>query len=190
MTTEHSNPLGQFFDVVRNGPMLARKTAEEMIEEDPQLVHYRDNYNQESDVTALHVAAWYLRWSVVECLLAHGAAVDARDSTARTPLHYAAGTGGHSTRDELSVLSKLLDAGADPNARTNAGETALHYASGAGSDAAMRVLLEAGADPRIKDARGKTPSQSWRWGEHVILPVVQMHAKPQYLPRWWEFWKK
>lgn len=69
------------------------------------------------------------KWSmeIVKILLANGANQDARDSTKRTPLHWAA-TNGH-LELARSLLSGESGRKADINAAQNRGKTALHLAS-------------------------------------------------------------
>jgi ankyrin repeat protein len=54
---------------------------------------------------------------------ATAAALDSRDESGCTPLHFAA------DRGQLAALALLLDAGADTNARDADGQTPLHYAA-------------------------------------------------------------
>lgn len=81
------------------------------------------------DLTPLMVAAREGKTAAARLLLRHGAAVDARDSLGRTPLHAAAAPWwGESV--ELTKL--LLDAGAERGAKDAAGRTPLDHAVAAG----------------------------------------------------------
>ncbi|NKB72117.1 MAG: hypothetical protein GKR89_33990 [Candidatus Latescibacteria bacterium] len=126
---------------------------------------------QSAAVDALHAARtkttplhWAAAAGAIECakiLLAHGAEVDARDSTKETPLHRA-GT--------VEVLWLLAESGADLNPQDNKGRTPLHLATFNGKIEIAEVLIVLGASIRIKNCNGKTP-----------LQVAQMdcrHLKP------------
>ncbi len=103
--------------------------------------------------TALHLAAFFRRPTVVELLLASKANPDAtaENPSKVTPLHSAA-----ASACEASAAA-LLAAGADPNARQSGGYGALHSAAAHGRIALMRRFLEAGADPELRDDAGASP---------------------------------
>jgi len=81
----------------------------------------------------------------VELLLSKGAAVNAPDPSARTPLHEAA-WGGQDT-----VVDLLVDAGAPVDAKDNRGRTPLSLAAETGDTATMERLLKHGAEPDARD---------------------------------------
>lgn len=99
------------------------------------------------------------KWSMetVKVLLGRGANQDARDSTRRTPLHWAA-TNGH-----LELARALLsgEAGpttrADVNAAQNRGKTALHLASEHDRVDFVDLLLSHGADVDARSDGRWTP---------------------------------
>ena len=77
-------------------------------------VNIADN---EYGATALHGAARFGRFEIVQYLSGQRASLSARDNEGATPLLWAA-RGGH-----LSVVRFLVEHGADVNARTNGGDT-------------------------------------------------------------------
>jgi ankyrin repeat protein len=95
---------------------------------------------------------------VATLLLERGAAVDAKNRDAVTPLHQAV------RARNLAVVQVLLDHGASPNAADKRGSTPLHRAcssTGAGNTGGIdpapfvELLLARGADPKQKDRRGR-----------------------------------
>jgi ankyrin repeat protein len=118
----------------------------------------------------LHWASQENQCEVVNCLLEHGADIDAQDEHGFTPLVTAAGE-GHSL-----LVTLLLDKGADPNRRIKALEdgTALHSACAYGHLDAVQALLR---DDRIeinaKDSNGKRPLDYARAGKFRLI-VHQM----------------
>lgn len=93
---------------------------------------------------------------VIKLLLDHGADLESRDKTGRTPLHYAA------ERGEGYMIRNLLSLGANINATTLCGETPLRLAINEtsikrpGTPVKDLGLLEAGPDVTIKDDKGLT----------------------------------
>merc|ERR1711924_275653 len=84
------------------------------------------------------------------CLLQRaGAAVDAEDASARTPLHYAAAAGAG------RVVAVLLEHGADVRVCDEAGLTALHLATAWGRTKVANQL-RGWASGGAKDHRGRT----------------------------------
>ncbi len=86
-------------------------------------------------------------------LLRTGAAVDAADSSGRTPLMLAARAGG------AEVVRLLVANKAAVDAVDSAGWTALMYAAVNGSKGIVEDLLAAGADPRLRESLGKTAEE-------------------------------
>lgn len=103
--------------------------------------------------TPLHTAilSWKPGIETIEILLAHGANINARDDTLRTPLFFAI------RKDKTERLKFLLKNGADPNAQANDGETPLHSAMTEGDLSIIELLINAGAKIKIKDNWGSTP---------------------------------
>lgn len=94
--------------------------------------------------------------AMTELLLAHGAAVNAREAAdlgAFTALHYAV-KGGH-----VDVIETLLAGGADPSAPdTSLQFTPLHHAARLLHTEVAKVLLARGADPHARDVHGSNAS--------------------------------
>lgn len=124
----------------------------------------------------LHYAAEYGRRAMAEQLVGLGAAVDAADSSGRTPLGAAvanlldtlnyrcddAAKAADLISRHLETVRYLLGAGANPNVAWSADRRSpLLYASQSSKFGAMtdliQALLEAGADPEQADAHGRTP---------------------------------
>jgi len=116
------------------------------------------------EVETLHDAARYGDLEAVEDFLAIGKDVDARDSSQRTPLHYAIAFGKGETGEE--IFDALVKADSDLTAVDEKKNTPLHYACGYGKIFAVRALLEKGADISAENGTGKTP-----------LDLVKLEAK-------------
>jgi ankyrin repeat protein len=104
-------------------------------------------------LTPLHRAAAFGPPEMVHELLAAGAAVNARDSRALTPLMFAVATESAS----LAIIKALLGAGADVDARDNTGETALDWAEKFQSPEVIAALKKAGAKGRVARAAPEHP---------------------------------
>jgi len=107
------------------------------------------------EVETLHDAARYGDVEAVEDFIAIGKDINARDSSSRTPIHYAIAFGKGDDGEEIFNL--LLEAGADLTATDEKKNTPLHYACGYGKPFAVRALLEKGCDKQAKNGTGKTP---------------------------------
>ena len=112
----------------------------------------------------LHDAARYGDTEAVEDFIAVGKDVDARDSSQRTPLHYAIAFGKGDAGEEIFAM--LMDANSDLTAVDEKKNTPLHYACGYGKIFAVKALLEKGCDVSAKNGTGKTP-----------LDLVKLEAK-------------
>jgi ankyrin repeat protein len=106
--------------------------------------------------TPLHSAVQEY-WSdrdIIDLLIEHGAAVDARDSREITPLLLAASMGN------ASIIPALLRHGADARACDVHRNTPLHYLESFRDDGdheVAKLLLEHGADVNAANDRGYTP---------------------------------
>ena len=111
---------------------------------DAPVGHYRQ--------TPLTGAAYWECVPMMEALLAHGAQVDAPNSTGSTALMRAAGS------QRIQAVMLLLDRQADVNIQNCHGNTALHFAvmQGRPSDQAelVRLLLARGANPELVNRDG------------------------------------
>ena len=108
-----------------------------------------------AEVETLHDAARYGDVEAVEDFIAIGKDINARDSSSRTPIHYAIAFGKGDAGEEIFNL--LLEAGADLTATDEKKNTPLHYACGYGKPFAVRALLDKGCDKKAKNGTGKTP---------------------------------
>jgi hypothetical protein len=107
------------------------------------------------EVETLHDAARYGDVEAVEDFIAIGKDINARDSSSRTPIHYAIAFGKGDAGEEIFNL--LLEAGADLTATDEKKNTPLHYACGYGKPFAVKALLEKGCDKTATNGTGKTP---------------------------------
>ncbi|GLC45207.1 Acyl-CoA binding domain containing 5 [Pleodorina starrii] len=87
-------------------------------------------------------------------MLDAGEAVDCRDESDCTALHFAA------DRGSAQVARLLIGSGADVNARDADGQTPLHYAAITDHREVYDILVEAGADVSIQDSQGTTAADN------------------------------
>jgi len=145
------------------------------------LVDARNAYGN----TPLMLACAGLRYDAAKALLDHGADPKAQTFKGETPLHCAiAGVMACSRQQEgcdMRLIKLLLAEGADLNAQDENGSTALHViVCIRENDTLLRlveVLLKNGANPKIKDNKGKRPSDimQLRPGGTELLTTLQSH---------------
>ena len=101
------------------------------------------HYDDQSDRTALHMAAGRGNADIVSLLLTDSeeARIDAGDASGATALFIA------SAKGHLEIVNMLLDAGADPDRPFEQSYHVLYYAILEGHFEIMKRLLAAGADP-------------------------------------------
>lgn len=102
----------------------------------------------------LHFAVDNRYVPLIRWLLDHGASVNVRDRTGRTPLDRAVLSGPASDR---SMLRLLLERGADPNSADDQGQTPLHTAAYFGLLEPAGILVERGARVNARTVRGEVP---------------------------------
>jgi ankyrin repeat protein len=135
------------------------------------------NCTDASDVTPLHVAAYYGKTNLAKVLLHNGANVLAKAITGNTPLHSAAHQGN------FDVLKLILDRflefralGYDYSLEIDALNTdsshspLMRAARGGYGLCCMQALLQCGADKHLKDGRnGATASDIARGAGYADL---------------------
>lgn len=139
------------------------------------------NYgNPPKDFSPLHIASMcgILPWATrLLGSLTMPVDIIPRDSTGRTPLHWAAMEGN------VAIAELLLNGGVDKEAKDDRGDTALLVAAARGNEGVIRVLLNVGVDKEAKDGRGDTALLvAARWGKEGVAKVlldggVNMEAK-------------
>lgn len=97
--------------------------------------------------------------SIIRYLLDTGANPNLQDSDNKTPLHWAAVTGGDKNKE---IVKLLLERGADPNIAESCGRTPLHVACTFCDDVGFNVetiklLLNSGGNINKKDNERNTP---------------------------------
>ena len=102
-------------------------------------------------VAPLPAALYKKHFRVANLLYSHGAVIDVRDYSERTPLRVA------SFHGQVDTMRWLLDHGADVNARTSSGLTPLSGAASTMHVDAVQVLLEHNADINSQNDSGSTP---------------------------------
>eukprot|EP00656_Telonema_subtile_P045515 TRINITY_DN51765_c0_g1_i3.p1 TRINITY_DN51765_c0_g1~~TRINITY_DN51765_c0_g1_i3.p1 ORF type:complete len:234 (+),score=43.38 TRINITY_DN51765_c0_g1_i3:70-771(+) len=98
---------------------------------------------------------------LLDCLIKHGADVDAVDEVGEAALHITCQDG------DLEATRLLLSAGCNVNAKRESGGTALHLAADEGYADIVKVLTDAGADVHIFDDHGWTPLHRAAAAEHA-----------------------
>ena len=155
--------------------------------------------------TALHAASRMNRLNVVQCLLRHGADVNAPGKWGRTALVFASVWGhfevarwliehgadvnakdedDHNTSLHLAarngyfeIVRTLFKHNADVNAWSTSGRTPLHSASDNGRVNIVRFLLNHGADPKARDIYQQTSlHEASSWGHLDVARLLLEHG--------------
>jgi hypothetical protein len=109
-------------------------------------------YTGETQMTGIHLAAYFGLWKSMSALLERLHGVDPEDKGGRTPLSWAAGN-GHEVAVKL-----LLDRGANIESKDNDRQTPLLRVADNGNKAVAKLLLDRGANIESKDDKlGQTP---------------------------------
>ena len=140
-------------DLSKLAALLARNPG--LVESDAPL---SDSYpDQARRWKPLHIAAWHGHTDAAEFLLEHGAKINARCGSNRTPLHYAIEAGSQETRQ------LLLDKGADVD---------ITIASILGMTDRVKDMLA--KDPKLANdsSNGHTPLEWAAWGERVDVARI------------------
>lgn len=110
--------------------------------------------DKDTGATPLVLAALNGGVEAVECLLAYGANVNAKDSKGNTALAY----GAWSTLETCErVVDTLLKNGADPGIVNSEGAAPIHHACQSGKAYIVMMLLDAGASVHVINKAGESP---------------------------------
>ncbi|MHC4630332.1 MAG: ankyrin repeat domain-containing protein, partial [Planctomycetota bacterium] len=132
------------------------------------------NIKNDNGMTPLHFAVTNYTFEddhldMVMFLVAHGAAIDAKDQMGRTPLNVVTNTVVMSSGKEpleYRIAKFLISKGADINAKHEDGWTALHWAVGTAQKDLVELLIAKGAKINSTDWKGETPLY-WAVHRHV-----------------------
>jgi ankyrin repeat protein len=134
---------------------------------------------------------------VVKEFLEHGADIEARTLTGRTPLHVACAHGHHvavvnellspndSNDTTTSILGKRKSRGADIEAKGKGGNTPLHFASWGGNLAVVNTLLSGSANILAASIDGELPNpMAVRFGNSEVTKYLlqQLDETIRHLP--------
>ncbi|KAF3207634.1 hypothetical protein TWF106_011653 [Orbilia oligospora] len=102
------------------------------------------------ETEGVHFAAYFGLWKSMTAMIGKGADLEIKDSTGRTPLHWAASE-GHEV-----VTGVLVDNGADLEAKDDRGRTPLGWAVSERREVIVRLLVDKGANLET-ESDGRTP---------------------------------
>eukprot|EP00039_Didymoeca_costata_P026201 m.15254 g.15254 ORF g.15254 m.15254 type:complete len:666 (+) comp5331_c0_seq2:450-2447(+) len=111
-------------------------------------------HTSDTGATPLILAAMAGAVEAMECLIAYGANVNAKDNRGNTALIY-----GAWLQDDRAeqVVDTLLKNGADTTLTNLDGDSAIHYACNSGKTYVLMMLLDANASPHQPNKAGETP---------------------------------
>jgi hypothetical protein len=131
--------------------------VEEYLQVFPSAANERDHAYIGDGRTALHQAAANGDVRLIKALIAHGALVNAKNSTGETPLHLAARFG------HIDAIRYLVAVGARIDEKTTYTKaTPLMSAAEMGQASAIRQLIASGAKKDAKDIFGKTAPERYK----------------------------
>ena len=113
------------------------------------------------NMNGLHVTAFLGLSHINARLLCIGLNPNEKDSSGRTPLHYASSEG------YLKIMEQVQ--GASIEARDNHGKSALHYAVENGQKDAVYLLLKLGAGMESSDGGYSAMQLAGRWGHEYMI---------------------
>jgi ankyrin repeat protein len=129
---------------------------------------YTDSYNRLAELgalkglTPLHCAVFAGQEGVVSALLTHGAEIEARDDSGRTPLHLAS-----FWESTVAAAAQVLARGAVVDVKDNSGATPLQLAMKKGRKAPIELFL---AYEGRASGKEKAEARDLSVG-HKVLPV-------------------
>ncbi len=133
------NPL---FDQLVDAAAVNQPAAEQLLHEHPELIHVTNRLGE----TALHFLAVEDYADGVVFLARHGAPVNARNGSHRTPLMEAAMVGA------TEVVRALLACGADPSVQTPDGDTVWDLLDPESATELLSIFRENGFVPPKQNA--------------------------------------
>lgn len=116
-----------------------------------------------SQVTGLHLAAYFGLTEIVSRLLGQRQAVDIRDTMGNSPLIWAI------IGSQAAAIELLLERGANANITDIFGDTALIHASREGALTAVQLLIEKGVDVNIANKDDQTALHAAAAGGHQAI---------------------
>jgi hypothetical protein len=120
-----------------------------------------------TQMTGLHLAAYFGLVEATAALLKNEYDVDSKDSYGRTPISWAAEEGYE------PVVRLLLKKGAELESIASNGLTPLSYAAERGHEAVAKLLLEKGAELESVDIDGLTPlSYAAKRGHEAVVKLL------------------
>ena len=133
------NPL---FDQLVDAAVLDQRAAEQLLREHPELIHATNRLGE----TALHFLAVENFADGVAFLARHGAPINARNDSHRTPLMEAGMIGA------TQVVRQLLACGADPSVQTPDGDTVWDLFDPESATELLSIFREHGFSPPQRSA--------------------------------------